>query len=124
MSFFDWILGRDLSKGERSPIFDYINTGSIETTQPGQFTIETNVGSWKVRGGTPRAYYPFKNITIQNNSNYQVRLLPNGSHTNEVVVMNRGMRTLRDVAIFGWVVELVGTTAIGANKIMITVWNE
>lgn len=113
------------TKGRKdSPAFDFINTGSIETTQSAKYDLETLTGSWSLGGGEPRAYLPYDNITIQNNSSQICRFLPNRNRANAVVCLNRGMRIIRNAGIRSWEVELVNTTEIGTNLIHITVWNE
>lgn len=121
MPIFGLLRRSAAGSAKRSPPFEFINSGSITSTS--NWVVDLTQDTTTIRG-KQRRFTPFKNVSIQNNSDQSVRFLPNRNYDRHVNVLNRAMRELGDMDIINFEVELIGITEIGPNEITVTVWNE
>ena len=106
-----------------SPAFTFQNSASLYTA--GIDVSGTGyVVDFESRQGDEKRFYPFRHCNIANNSDYPVIFdINNAGRT--ITVVNRATQDLDDLQLVSFAVRLAtGSSEIGPNKIVITVWND
>lgn len=118
---------RGLAAGgfRQSPPFPYRNTGTVTAATTARHSIEMDAGSFTVSaGGKAQRFMPFNRASVQNNSDQIIEFWINSDPNDNVVVLNRATQVLMDIELWNFTVKNLGASDFGADKVVVTVWNE
>lgn len=110
-----------------SPAFTFVNTGSISGSGIARMDLElgsgnfsTNASAWEYQ-----KHMPFVNMSILNNNvDYNIEVSTDLVPAHATRIPNRGAEVKGELELLRFKVKNLGTGTIGAEEIIITVWNE